>query len=48
MVVLDDSQASFDKNLHALLERKRRLMNETLISPEATEADLDTLLENSL
>jgi superfamily II DNA or RNA helicase len=48
MVVLGDGQASFDENLHALLERKRRLMNETLMPPEATEADLDTLLDNSL
>lgn len=41
-------QSSFDENLHALLDRKRRLMNEALMPPEPTNADLDTLLDGSL
>jgi SNF2-related domain/Helicase conserved C-terminal domain len=30
---------SFDQNLHALLDRKRRLMQEALLSPEATDSE---------
>jgi len=48
MATLGDGQASFDENLHALLERKRRLMNEALLPPEVTNADLDSLLDDSL
>ena len=39
---------SFDQNLHALLERKRRLTHEALIPPEATESERRQLLEESL
>ena len=39
---------SFDQNLHALLERKRRLMHEALLPPEATESERKQLLEESL
>jgi hypothetical protein len=48
MATLGGGQASFDENLHALLERKRRLMNEALLPPELTNADLDSLLDSSL
>jgi SNF2 family DNA or RNA helicase len=39
---------SFDQNLQALLERKRRLMHEALLPPEATESERKQLLEESL
>jgi hypothetical protein len=39
---------SFDQNLHALIETKRRLMHEALLPPEATEMDKHQLLEDSL
>lgn len=39
---------SFDQNLQALLERKRRLMHEALLPPEATESEQRQLLEESL
>lgn len=48
MATLSSGQASFDENLHTLLERKRRLMNEALMPPEPTNADLDALLDGSL
>jgi len=48
MATLPSGQASFDENLHALLDRKRRLMNEALMPPEPTNADLDALLDGSL
>lgn len=48
MATLDDGRSPFDENLHALLERKRTLMNEALMPPEATEGDLDSLLDASV
>ena len=39
---------SFDQNLHALLSRKRRLMHEALLPPEATESERRELLEESM
>jgi SNF2 family DNA or RNA helicase len=48
IATLGDGRPSFDENLHALLDRKRRLMNEALVPPEATAADLDLLLDSSL
>jgi len=39
---------SFDENLHALLDRKRRLMNDALLPPDATESKRRELLEESL
>jgi SNF2 family DNA or RNA helicase len=39
---------SFDQNLHSLLERKRRLMHEALLPPEATESERQQLLDQSL
>ena len=47
MATLGDGRSSFDENLHALLERKRTLMNEALMPPEATEGDLNSLLDAS-
>src|SRR5258706_2314226 len=38
---------SFDQNLHALLERKRRLMHEALLPPEATDSEKQQLLEET-
>jgi len=40
---LPDGRASFDQNLHALLQRKRKLMKEALMPPAATEADRNEL-----
>jgi hypothetical protein len=48
MAVLPDGRRSFDENLHALLERKRRLMREALLPPAATDADREDLLERTL
>jgi hypothetical protein len=48
MAVLPDGRRSFDENLHALLERKRRLMREALLPPAATDADREDLLEQTL
>jgi SNF2 family DNA or RNA helicase len=48
MATLGEGRSSFDENLHILLERKRTLMNEALMPPEATQGDLDSLLEASL
>jgi hypothetical protein len=39
---------SFDENLHALLERKRRLMHEALIAPEASDSEKEQLLRETL
>ncbi len=39
---------SFDENLNALLERKRRLMHDALIPPEATDAEKEELLQQTL
>jgi hypothetical protein len=39
---------SFDQNLNSLLERKRRLMHEALLPPEATDSEKSQLLTDSL
>jgi Helicase conserved C-terminal domain len=43
--LLPQGNASFDQNLHALLERKRRLMRDALLPPNATEADRNELFQ---
>jgi SNF2 family DNA or RNA helicase len=45
IAVLLDGKPSFDQNLHALLLRKRRLMRDALLPPNATEADRSQLFE---
>jgi SNF2 family DNA or RNA helicase len=47
LAVLPDGK-SFDENLHALLERKRRLMTDALMPPEAQSSDLAAMLRESL
>lgn len=39
---------SFDRNLHALLEQKRRLSRSVLAPPTASDADLETLFINTV
>jgi SNF2-related domain/Helicase conserved C-terminal domain len=46
--LLPRGNASFDKNLHALLERKRRLMRDALLPPNATDADRNELFEATI
>ncbi len=41
-------QRSFDENLHALLSRKRALMRDALLPPEAAPDELATMLEDAL
>jgi hypothetical protein len=48
LAVLPGDRASFDDNLHALLERKRRLMRDALLPPEAAPDELATVLQDSL
>jgi len=48
LAVLPSHGRSFDQNLHALLDRKRRLMHEALLPPEATDAERQQLLEESM
>jgi SNF2 family DNA or RNA helicase len=48
VAVLPSHGRSFDQNLHALLKRKRQLMYESLLPPEATESERQLLLEDSL
>ncbi len=48
MATLDDGRSSFDENLHALMQRKRTLVNEALMPAEAMEGDLDSLLDASV
>jgi SNF2 family DNA or RNA helicase len=43
--LLPQGRASFDQNLHALLERKRRLMRDALLPPNATDADRNELFQ---
>ncbi|UPK23406.1 DEAD/DEAH box helicase [Bradyrhizobium sp. 131] len=43
--LLPQGNASFDQNLHSLLERKRRLMRDALLPPNATEADRNELFQ---
>jgi hypothetical protein len=46
--LLPRGKASFDQNLHALLERKRRLMRDALLPPNATEADRNELFQATI
>jgi SNF2 family DNA or RNA helicase len=48
VATLSSHGRSFDENLHALLERKRRLMHEALLPPEATESERQQLLAETL
>jgi hypothetical protein len=48
LAVLPGGRPSFDENLHALLERKRRLMREALMPPDAQRDDLAAMLRDSL
>ncbi|WP_315734058.1 DEAD/DEAH box helicase [Bradyrhizobium sp. SZCCHNR1093] len=48
LALLPESTASFDQNLHALLERKRRLMRDALLPPNATEADRNELFQATI
>ncbi|MCS6780889.1 MAG: DEAD/DEAH box helicase [Geminicoccaceae bacterium] len=44
IAVLGDGRRSFDQNLDALLERKRRLFRDTLAPPAASDEELGVLL----
>jgi hypothetical protein len=46
--LLPKGNASFDQNLHALLERKRRLMRDALLPANATEADRNDLFQATI
>jgi hypothetical protein len=48
VAMLSSHGRSFDQNLQALLERKRRLMHEALLPPEATISERQRLLEQTL
>jgi SNF2 family DNA or RNA helicase len=48
IATLPQSGRSFDQNLHALLDRKRRLMDEALFPPEASEAEREQLLQQTI
>jgi len=48
LAVLADGRPSFDENLHALLERKRQLMQNALLPPEPSSNELATMLDDSL
>jgi len=48
LAILPDGRPSFDQNLDALLERKRRLHAETLAPPAAEEKELDELFERTV
>jgi hypothetical protein len=48
LAVLPDGKPSFDENLHTLLERKRRLMRDALMPPDAQPNDLAAMLRDSL
>ncbi|HLN08024.1 MAG TPA: DEAD/DEAH box helicase, partial [Xanthobacteraceae bacterium] len=43
MAILPEGRRSFDQNLHALLQRKRRLIRDALMPPAATEVDRNDL-----
>ena len=47
LATLSSQSRSFDQNLDALLKRKRRLMHEALLPPEATESERQQLLAES-
>jgi hypothetical protein len=46
--LLPQGKTSFDQNLHALLVRKRRLMRDALLPPNATEADRNELFQTTI
>ena len=46
--LLPQGKASFDQNLHALLERKLRLMRDALLPPNATDADRNERLQATI
>lgn len=48
LAILPDSRTSFDQNLHALLDRKRRLMRDTLLPPEPNGDDLAGMLAETI
>jgi SNF2 family DNA or RNA helicase len=48
LAVLPSGKPSFDENLHALLERKRKLMRDALMPPQAQPEDLAAMLRESL
>jgi SNF2 family DNA or RNA helicase len=48
LATLSQGGRSFDQNLHALLERKRQLMQDALLPPEATDSEKQQLLEKTL
>jgi hypothetical protein len=48
IATLPQGGRSFDQNLNALLQRKRYLMHEALLPPEATESEKARLLQDSL
>ena len=49
LATLDDGTPSFDENLNALLGRKRKLMHDTLMPPEAgMEQDRDELFRSTV
>ena len=48
LAVLADGRRSFDENLHALLERKRLLMQNALLPPEPDKGELASMLDDSL
>jgi hypothetical protein len=48
LAVLPEGKPSFDDNLHSLLERKRRLMRDALMPPDALPNDLAAMLRDSL
>ncbi len=48
IATLPDGRPSFDQNLHALLERKRRLMRDTLMPSEPSAGDYEELLDATL
>ena len=46
--ILPDGRQSFDENLHALLDRKRKLMKEALMPPAATDTDRNDLWQATI
>lgn len=48
LAVLPDGRPSFDENLNALLGRKRQLMREALMPPDAEPDELASMLRDSL
>ena len=48
LAILPDGRPSFDQNLDALLERKRRLHAETLAPPAAEDEELEELFERTV